>query len=375
MTKIKLIVVILILFSTLLNAQNVTTISDQFLEDGMAIDAEGNLYVSHFSGDKVFKISLEGEVTPFISGLNTPNGLAFDNDGNLFVCDWQANKIYKYDSTGNLLNTYPTLGNPSGIIKAFDGNGLIFTHYSSNKLSRLASDGTINPYSSASLLNGPVGLAYDENGALFVGNYNNRRIYKVHENDSLEYIAQPPGTGALPNLGFLTYGNGKLYGTILSSHKIYEINPNTTDDFTIFAGTNQGNTDGDFSIAKFNQPNGLIFNASENVLYIAEFGSKNLRIISGILSTATELNTPEITVNIIPNPAGDMLKINASLSKNAVYLLEIYTINGQKIADMKDTSTGNNIEKTIDISQWSKGTYFIQLTIEGHIVTREIIKM
>lgn len=366
---------ILLLFTVVsASAQTVTTISDQFLEDGLAIDSDGNLYATHFSGDKVFKITSSGEVSPFITGLVTPNGIAFDSNDNLYVCDWQANTIYKYDINGTLLDSYVTSGNPSGIIKSFDSDDMIFSHYSSSAISRLSTDGTISSVSNDPLLNGPVGLTYDENGTLYVGNYNNRTIRKVNVDGSLDFIAQLPGSGSLPNLGFLTYANGKLYGTVLSNHKIYEINPNGTNDFTVFAGSTAGSMDGELSEATFNMPNGLIFSETGNVLYITEFGSKNLRIISNILTSASETTRPSLSLNISPNPAKNTLLISTSLPVGAEYQLKIYTASGQEIASFNGNSTDPVLEKMLDISHWEKGAYVVQLITGGQSVSQKVVK-
>lgn len=365
---------LIFLISGSILAQTVTTITDGFLEDGMAIDSDGNLYVGHFSGDKVFKVTPSGDVSPFITGLVTPNGLAFDSNDNLFVCDWQANTIYKYDINGNLLDSYNTSGNPSGITKSYDSDDMIFSHYSSNKISILSSDGTISPLSDDPLLNGPVGLTYDENGNLFVGNYNNRNIYKVLSDGSLDHIAQLPGSGSLPNLGFLTYSNGLLYGTIISNHKIYSINPNATNDFAVFAGSTAGNTDGDLSEAKFNQPNGLIFNEAGDVLYVAEFGTKNLRIISNIISPIFEPSVQALALDIAPNPAKHAVQIKANLPVNTKYELKVYAASGQEMIHINGVSVGQNLEKTLDISRWIKGSYVVQVVTPEQIFSGKLVK-
>ena len=202
-------------FISLSFSQSVTTITDQSLEDGIALDSNGNLYVTHFYGNSVYKITPDGDVSQFITGFSNPNGLAFDSNDNLFVCDWTANAIYKYNSSGSLLNSYPVTGNPSGIMKAYDNDDMIFSHYTSNMLSRLSSTGVITTISSESELNGPVGLTFDDLGVMYVGNYNNRTIYRVIPDGTLEYVAQLPSSGgSLPNLGYMTYAGGSLFATV-----------------------------------------------------------------------------------------------------------------------------------------------------------------
>jgi len=54
----------------------------------LAFGPDGHLYVTGptlSSFDSVMRISLEGEVTRFFSGLGRPQGLAFDREGNVYV--------------------------------------------------------------------------------------------------------------------------------------------------------------------------------------------------------------------------------------------------------------------------------------------------
>lgn len=278
----KRIIVLLVLFFSLSGfSQTITTFAGGTPDDGIAIDGNGNIYCSNYEGDTVFRYTPSGEVTSFITGLNTPNGIAFNSNEELFVCDGEGAKIYKYDLKGKLLATYPIKGHPSGIIKSSTSESMIFTIYSTNKLMSLAPDGIITELASGAPLNGPVGLAYDNNNVLYVGNYNDRKIHKLGS-DKLQFVAQVPAAGPSPNLGFISYGNGKLWGTILGSHKIYTIETNVKDSVVLFGGNLLGTNDGDISEASFNQPNGIFFNKSNSTLYVTDFGSKKLRVITGI---------------------------------------------------------------------------------------------
>ena len=54
----------------------------------MAFGPDGDLYVTApglASSDRVYRISPDGTVNPFFTGLGRPQGLAFDTDGNLYV--------------------------------------------------------------------------------------------------------------------------------------------------------------------------------------------------------------------------------------------------------------------------------------------------
>jgi streptogramin lyase len=314
------------------NGQYVTTLVDNpsfDFTDDMIFDDEGNLYCSDYSGDSVFKRSPEGEVTVFSPGFDSPNGLAFDSQGNLFVCDNTADLIVKLSPNGDFLDSY-LAENPSGLIKKLDSDTLIFTQYSpNNTLNKLAPDGTIIEWFNSEELVGPVGLDYDDDGQLYVANYDNREIYKVFENE-LEYLATVPGpsTGVL---GFISYGGGKLWATSWDDSEIYAVELNGTDIVQSFAGDGSGGTDGPIDIATFTSPNGILATASGDSIYISEYNTGKLRVIS----PNTLNNTFQISQDsgerfqVFPNPTAGHVNVQSLLPEVAQIL--VFDTYGRKV--------------------------------------------
>jgi sugar lactone lactonase YvrE len=100
--------------------------------------------------------------------LNTPGGLALDSAGNLFIADFGNNRIRRVDAA-------------SGIITTVAGNGS----------AAFAGDG--GPATSASL-NGPIGVAVDSSGNVFIADTGNGRIRRVDAGTG--NITTIAGTGA-----------------------------------------------------------------------------------------------------------------------------------------------------------------------------------
>jgi YVTN family beta-propeller protein len=95
----------------------------------LPIDASGNLLQTYFVGGTPTEVALPsdgsvlfadtndndvarldpstGNVTTFVSGLTQPVGLAIDGNGNVYVSNSGSNTVTTYDSTGNA--TTPTL--------------------------------------------------------------------------------------------------------------------------------------------------------------------------------------------------------------------------------------------------------------------------
>ena len=86
------------------------------LVDGIAVDSEGTIYISHRSKNRIRKIDKEGTITTIAGNghagfggdsgpaleapLNFPAGLCVDLNGNIFVADRNNHRVRKIDSGG-----------------------------------------------------------------------------------------------------------------------------------------------------------------------------------------------------------------------------------------------------------------------------------
>jgi hypothetical protein len=73
----------------------------------VAVDPNGNYYVSRQWSDIVMKVLPNGTTSNFITGLNRPTGLAFDKGLNqLLVNNFSGGDVLRYDLSGNQVGTY-----------------------------------------------------------------------------------------------------------------------------------------------------------------------------------------------------------------------------------------------------------------------------
>ena len=86
------------------------------LVDGVAVDSEGNLFISHRSKNRIRKVSKDGIITTIAgngragfsgdhgpalkASLNFPAGLCLDPMGNLYVADRNNHRIRRIDTSG-----------------------------------------------------------------------------------------------------------------------------------------------------------------------------------------------------------------------------------------------------------------------------------
>lgn len=186
--------------------------------EGIAVDANGNVYVSDCDNNCIRKIGTDGIIRAYAGNalgmgtgvgscwgdgkaavnaeLNHPKGLTIDAQGNLYFADCFNHRIRKI--------------NTNGIITTVAGAGE----------AGYAGDGHI---ATAAALHYPVDVAVDQAGNLFISDHANHRIRMVNTQG---YIATIAGTGELgfsgdgeqatlaklANPGFVEIGsNGNLY--------------------------------------------------------------------------------------------------------------------------------------------------------------------
>lgn len=323
-------------------SQTVSTISAGLFSDGLGVDSKGNVYGSDWPGNSVFKYDTAGNVTTFKSGFLNPNGIAINDSDHIYICDYGANRIYKYDISGNVLDTILGFTTPTGIQKIPGTNDFLVVEYSTSKLKRLDANGTITQLHLGTPLNGPSGIAFIDT-SVYISNYNNRGIYRYNSNGSFTLIAFIPSFAGTNNaVGFMSSLYGKLYATQIQGNRIYEIDPSNNNVVTVYAGSSLGNVDGPISSATFNGPNGILGDPLRNKMYITDFRSKNLRIISNItVGLEKVFEKKSLDIEIFPNPTTSQLTIK--LEKGTHQEVEVQIINAHgKILLSKTIAVDNN---------------------------------
>jgi len=204
---------------------------------GVALDSLGNLYVSDSNNNRVLKYShpianaqsaneVFGQAGNFASnacnstGVNsttlcTPFGIALDHNGNLYVADEGNNRVLEYNSP--LSNTTANT--------VFGQNG----NFASN---------TCNNQGASSLC-GPFGVAADAAGDLYIANYSDNRVLEYNTPLTSDTLADHffGGAGLSANslngpAGVALDNNGNLYVADSNSNRVLEYNTPLTTDST-----------------------------------------------------------------------------------------------------------------------------------------------
>ena len=197
----------------------------------------------------VWRITPEGEKTPYITGLGDPNALIVRDDGSVLISDDATNQIFVFDEENGLRLFSTAVNHPNGIVLSHDRKTLYVAQIfksirpvirdDSLWAIELGADG--NPAPKAPKLvarTGPMaandGLAIDKEGRIYIAaNGPAGEVWRYDPaSENLTLIA-----GNIPGAASLVFGRGEfdrnsLYVTTTFSGgrggKIYRVKTDTT---------------------------------------------------------------------------------------------------------------------------------------------------
>jgi streptogramin lyase len=137
-----------------------------------AVDATGNIYVT-FSGPRgqkvpvsLYKITANYSVKPYVTSLVNPSGLALDRDGNLFVSCRNDGTIYRITPEGRPEQWIEGMGVATGI--AFDKNGNLYVGDRSGTIFKISPSREIFVFATLEPSLAAYHLAFHPSGDLYV---------------------------------------------------------------------------------------------------------------------------------------------------------------------------------------------------------------
>ncbi len=240
---------------------------------GLAIDKDGNIYSADFGwrldgrgkgGDKVFRISAEGESKLFCRRMRGASGNCFDADGNLFQSSIGGNFISKIDKEGNVSVFARGLKNPVGVVSDKDGN-LFVCNCGGGSIQKITKDGQSEVWVQDKRLKCPNGIVQDQDGNFYVANFSNGDVIKITPEKKVSKLATIPGK----NNGHLCFHEGSLYVVARAACQIYKVD--LDGKATVFAGSGKrGKGDGLPKDATFSLPNDIGVSPDGTKMYVNE---------------------------------------------------------------------------------------------------------
>jgi hypothetical protein len=215
---------------------------------GVAVDGLGNLFIAEYSNNRIRKVSTNGIITTFAGNgtasysgdggaatnaeLQEPIGVAVDGLGNLFIGDNANNRIRKV-STNGIITT--VAGNGT---QGYSGDGGAATNAG---------------------LSHPWGVALDNAGNLFIGDFQNQRVREIEQMPTL----------TLTNLTLNEAGNYDVVvtgpsGSVTSSPVMLSVVPPAQPVFAY--GGNVVLTNGNYKVHVFTQSGTFVILAGHTTI-------------------------------------------------------------------------------------------------------------
>lgn len=238
---------------------------------GLAFDAAENVYIADTSNHVVRIVNPSGRIYTFAgngtggapgagdggkatsAALNSPAGLAVDASGNVYISDYETHTVRKV--------------NTKGVISTVAGTG-VFGY---------SGDG--GPATQA-MLAGPVALALDSAGNLFIADPANLNIREITTDGNIHTVvsgvdAESIAVDAADSIYYPNYQNSTVV-KILSNGTSF-----------VIAGTGVAGFSGDggpATSAQLNQPWGVAIDPAGNV-YVADFANMVIRLLTPVASS------------------------------------------------------------------------------------------
>ena len=138
------------------------------------------------------------------------------------------------------------------------------------------------------------------------------------------------------------------------------------------SGSDQGSMDGDISIATFHTTNGILFNEGEDTMYITDFGTKNIRVISDVILSFGEEALNLKSLQLYPNPVDSTLNVKTDVDGD--YQIKVYNVLGEVVYSIEENFQNTSISKSIDMSSLNSGVYLVKVSSQKVTSVKRFIK-
>lgn len=250
---------------------------------GIAVAEDGTVYVAD-AGERnqIRKITPDGVSTlaggseGFADGtgtqasFNTPSGLAIDSDGNLYVADTGNNRIRKVtpqgvvstiagDGTAGYVDAAAAqarFNGPIGVAVDKQGNVYVADTYN-DRVRRISADGQVTTLASGAVFDTPCGVAVAKDGSVFVADTGNSQLRKITTDGDVTTLTINDTDLSRP-VGLAITHDNFLYVTELGGSRVIQVTPDNAS-YTI--------------ASEFNQPTAVGIHPNTTDLYVSDSGN------------------------------------------------------------------------------------------------------
>ncbi len=367
----------LILFFSLntINAQTTETlVSNPVIHDGIYVDPTGNIYTTSgglTGSDHIGKYDIQTEeFTPvWADGFAGPINIAAYRDSLLIVSNYDDNTVSALNlNTMEVEVIASNLDGPSGI--AIDENDNIYiTNWGQapawlgTEIYKIDSEGNVSLLIDDPALENPQAICINQDGDIVV--HSNAWLYKV-DPESGEMNQWTFLGITVPNITFRE-SDQSIYA--VGNNKVLKID--SEGQMSIVSGADAGYQDGSFEEALYTDAIGVAFNPEDDVLYVSESayqtGLGRLRALSFNSTTnLMEYEPSEIDLRLSPN-VGTAFFV-AEFPGN-VGQMTVYEFTGRVV---EQQNIHPNLQ--VDVSNWTPGAYLVHIQTDKGSAVRRFIK-
>jgi len=353
--------------------------------DSVAADANGNVYISDPTNNRVRRIRSNGNIERFagtgqpnfsgdggdalLAGFQGPRGLGIDSDQRVLVGDTGNNRVRRVTADRFVISVTDQLPAPRGV--AADRNGNVYvTLRDFHNVMRVAPDGTVSRFAGIGLagyradgvnanetrLNTPTDVVVDAAGNVYIADSGNHRIRRVRPNGIIETVAgngvsgfQGDGTATEVGLsrptGIALDGAGNLLIADTDNQRVRVLN--TQGQLRTIAGTGTGGFRGDGGAAlsaEFQSPVDVAVDPAGSV-YVAD----NLNIRVRKLTPPAPVVRPEISSGGFVNAADGTPRLSPG---------GLFSVFGRNLAGATQQAGG---------VPWPETMGGVQVTVNGRV--------
>ena len=302
--------------------------SDPF---GIAVAPDGAVYISDAGeSDRIRKVNREGTLVTVAGGIdgsgnvfNTPSGLAIDAENNVYVADTGNNRIRKITPEG-VVSTIAGSGTagfadgpapsaqfdgPVGVAVDETGNVYVADTYN-DRIRRISVDGQVitvagkggpgyaDGDAANALFDTPCGVAVNRDGTLIVadtGNDKLRRISPAGQVTTLQvaFDGEPDRTWVRSPVGLALTHDGFVYVTEFDRGTIVQVAPDGRA--CVLAGSRSGYAEGNGVESRFNHPAGIAIDPRSGDLVVGDSANYLVRRLSHMAQAqATQPSTEQL---------------------------------------------------------------------------------
>ncbi|MGH9675546.1 MAG: IPT/TIG domain-containing protein [Candidatus Acidiferrum sp.] len=240
-----------------------------------AVDAQGNIYVT-FSGPRgqrvpvsLYKITANYSVKPFVTSLINPSGLAVDHDGNLFVSCRNDGTIHRITPDGRAEQWMEGMGVATGL--AFDRDGNLYVGDRSGTIFKISASREIFVFATLEPSVAAYHLAFHPSGDLYVAGPTTSsfdRVYRITRGG--EVLAFYRGLGRPQGLAFDRESNLYVAASYAGRRGIVRVTPQGLAEI-VLSGS------GIVGLALQSSGRGIL--ATTNALYTLDWNVRGLPLL------------------------------------------------------------------------------------------------